>query len=146
VNTIEIVRVYDNSFVSTLTITIQNNCKKVSVLTTETTYSKHILAFKKINFLWGKGANFALPPACDARQTARGRVSDAAAAAGDADGVPPRPPASCPPRAGGPAGSSGAPAGGRADQETCKHGVHQQKVLGRWVAKLVARPIATAAR
>jgi hypothetical protein len=37
VNTIEIVKVYDNSFVSTLTITIQNNCKKVSVITAEIT-------------------------------------------------------------------------------------------------------------
>jgi hypothetical protein len=72
-------------------------------------------------------------------------VSDAAVAAGDADDVPPRPPASCPLRAGGPGGSSGAPAGGLAAQETCNHGVHQQKILGRWVAKLVARPIATAA-
>jgi hypothetical protein len=72
-------------------------------------------------------------------------VSDAAVAAGDAYGVPPRPPASCPPRAGGLGGSSGAPAGGRAAQETYNHGVHQQKILGRWVAKVVARPIVTAA-
>ncbi len=72
-------------------------------------------------------------------------MSDAAVAAGDAYGVLPRPPASCPPRAGGPAGSSGAPVGGRAAQETCNHGVHQQKILGGWVAKLVKRPIATAA-
>ncbi len=57
-------------------------------------------------------------------------MSDAAVAAGDADGVLPRHPASCPPRAGGPAGSSGAQAGGRAARETCNHGVHHQKILG----------------
>ncbi len=70
-------------------------------------------------------------------------MSDAAVAAGDAYGVLPRPPASCPPRAGGPGGSSGAPAGGRAAQETCNHGVHQQKILEGWVAKLLARTLSS---
>jgi hypothetical protein len=37
VNTIEIAHVYDNSFVSTLTTYKQNNYKKVSVITAETT-------------------------------------------------------------------------------------------------------------
>ncbi len=60
-------------------------------------------------------------------------MSDAAVAAVDADGVLPRPPpASCPPRAGGLGGSSAAQAGGRAAQETCNHGVYQQKILGGW--------------